>query len=85
MAKKITDPLSFLTNLLTNKGKSDLYGIYLTGVNVLADCETDYGYDVSQSLASSEVFQLLSSESVEFLTCSQPELLSIIWRVLFTS
>ena len=66
MAQKITDPLSFLTNLLTNKGKSDLYGIYLTGVNVLADCGTDYGYDVSQSLASSEVFQLLSSESVEW-------------------
>lgn len=66
MTLKITDPLSFLTNLLANKGRSDLYGIYLIGVNVLAEANQDYGYDVSQSLASSEVFNLLSRESVEW-------------------
>ena len=63
---KLTDPYSFLTNLLANKGKSDLYGIYLTGVNILAEANQDYGYDVSPSLVSSEVFQLLSRESVEW-------------------
>lgn len=63
---KLTDPYSFLTNLLANKGKSDLYGIYLTGVNILAEANQDYGYDVSPSLASNEVSQLLSRESVEW-------------------
>ena len=63
---KLTDPYSFLTNLLANKGKSDLYGIYLTGVNILADANQDYGYDVSPSLVSSEVSQLLTRESVEW-------------------
>jgi len=44
MAPKITDPNTFLTNLVSRKGKSDLYGVYLTGVNVLADAREDYGY-----------------------------------------
>lgn len=63
---KLTDPYSFLTNLLANKGKSDLYGIYLTGVNILAEANQDYGYDVSPIHASNEVSQLLSRESVEW-------------------
>ncbi len=66
MAPKISDPLNFLTNLLTSKGKSDLHGIHLVGVSLLAEANQDYEYDVSQGLASSEVFQLLSRESVEW-------------------
>jgi len=62
MAPKINDPLSFLTNLLTNKGRSDLYGIYLTGVNVLAECETDYGYEVSHSKVETDVEHLLRQD-----------------------
>lgn len=62
MAKSITDPLNFLTNLLTNKGRSDLYGIYLTNVAVLAECETDYGYEVSESSIETEVESLLRRE-----------------------
>ena len=46
MAPKITDPNTFLTNLVSRKGKSDLYGVYLTGVNILADADEDYGYNV---------------------------------------
>ena len=62
MAKSITDPLNFLTNLLTNKGRSDIYGIYLTSVTVLAECETDYGYGVSESSIEAEVESLLRRE-----------------------
>ena len=49
MAPKITDPNTFLHNLVSKKGRSDLFGVYLTGVNVLADSSTDYGYGVSAS------------------------------------
>jgi len=62
MAKSITDPLSFLTNLLTNKGRSDLYGIYLTSVTVLAECEAEYNYDVSESNINFEVESLLRQD-----------------------
>jgi hypothetical protein len=30
MALKIADPVTFLRNLVSKKGKSDLYGVYLT-------------------------------------------------------
>lgn len=46
MTPKLTDPANFLTNLLTKKGRSDLYGVYLTGVNVLASATENYDYDV---------------------------------------
>jgi hypothetical protein len=49
MAPKITDPNTFLASLVSKKGKSDLFGVYLTGVNVLADSTTNYGYEVSAS------------------------------------
>jgi hypothetical protein len=49
MAPKITDPNTFLASLVSKKGKSDLFGVYLTGVNVLADSTIDYGYGVSAS------------------------------------
>ena len=44
MAVKHTDPVSFLTNIVARKGRSELVGVYLTGVNVTADANTDYGY-----------------------------------------
>jgi hypothetical protein len=47
MAPKITDPNTFLTNIVSRKGKSDLYGVYLTGVNILAEATEDYEYEVS--------------------------------------
>ena len=48
MAPKITDPNSFLISLVSRKGKSDLYGVYLTGVNILANATEDYGYAVDR-------------------------------------
>jgi len=62
VTKTISDPLSFLTNLLTNKGRSDLYGIYLTSVTVLADCEANYEYEISESSIEAEVESLLRRE-----------------------
>jgi hypothetical protein len=49
MTQKHTDPNTFLRNLVTKKGKSDRLGVYLTGVNVVADANADYGYDVETS------------------------------------
>lgn len=46
MAPKITDPASFLTNLVSRKGRSELLGVYLTGVNILADATENYDYNV---------------------------------------
>jgi len=62
MAPKITDPVTFLTNLVSRKGKSDLYGVYLTAVNVLADAQEDYGYGVPLEVAQREVESLLAKE-----------------------
>lgn len=63
MAPKITDPNTFLSSLVTKKGKSDLYGVYLTGVNILADASEDYGYEVSAEKIDRQIEQLFSSES----------------------
>jgi hypothetical protein len=41
---KITDPVSFLRNLVAKKGKSELDGVYLTSVHVVADATENYGY-----------------------------------------
>ena len=37
MKNKMTDPEVFLKNLVSRKGKSELYGVTLTSVNVLAN------------------------------------------------
>lgn len=66
MAPKITDPNTFLTNLVTRKGKSDLYGVYLTGVNVIADAQEDYGYAVSLDTAEREVQSLMLREEADW-------------------
>ena len=46
MAQKITDPATFLRNLVVRKGTSDRLGVYLTSVNVVADAQTEYDYEV---------------------------------------
>ena len=66
MAPKITDPNSFLVNIVSRKGKSDLYGVYLTGVNILADATEDYGYDVSHESIEREVQSLLLREGTDW-------------------
>jgi hypothetical protein len=63
MAPKLTDPNSFLTSLLTKKGKSDLYGVYLTGVNVVASATDDFGYDVSLEKIEKDVQNLFAQDA----------------------
>ena len=62
MAPKITDPATFLTNLITKKGKSELYGIYLTGVNILASATENYDYDVPLEKIEREVEQIFAQD-----------------------
>ena len=66
MAPKITDPNSFLTSLVSRKGKSDLYGVYLTGVNILAEATEDYGYQVSHESIKHEIESLLLREGTDW-------------------
>jgi hypothetical protein len=63
MAPKLTDPNSFLTSLLTKKGKSDLYGVYLTGVNVVASATEDFGYEVSLEKIEKDVQNLFAQDA----------------------
>jgi hypothetical protein len=62
MAPKLSDPHSFLLNLLIKKGRSELYGIYLTGVNILADATEDYGYSVSLEQIEREVERVFAQD-----------------------
>lgn len=48
MAPKINDPNQFLQALVSRKGRSDLFGVHLSSVSVLANAEEDYDYDVSE-------------------------------------
>ena len=66
MAAKITDPNSFLTGLVSKRGKSDLFGVYLTGVNVIADALEDYGYGVSTEIAETELKNLIAREEKDW-------------------
>jgi len=63
MSPKITDPATFLINLLTKKGRSDLYGIFITGVNILADAQQDYGYSEPLSIAERDIERLFAQEA----------------------
>ena len=60
MAQKISDPNSFLASLVSRKGRSDLYGVYLTGVNVIADALTDYGYEISLTAIQREIINVFA-------------------------
>jgi hypothetical protein len=62
MAPKLTDPNSFLISLVTKKGKSDLYGVYLTGVNILASAAENYDYDVSLEVIERDVQNIFAQD-----------------------
>lgn len=63
MAPKLSDPNSFLTSLVTKKGKSDLYGVYLTGVNVVASATENYDYDVSLERIEKDVQNIFAQDA----------------------
>ena len=63
MAPKLTDPNSFLTSLVTKKGKSDLYGVYLTGVNILASATENYDYNVSLESIERDVQNIFAQDA----------------------
>ena len=63
---KITDPATFLTSLVSKKGKSDRYGVYLTGVNVLADASENYDYDVSLEVIERDIQKLFAQEPTDW-------------------
>jgi hypothetical protein len=63
MAPKITDPANFLTTLVTKKGKSDRYGVYLTGVNILASATENYDYEVPLETIEKDVQNLFAQDA----------------------
>lgn len=63
MAPKLSDPNTFLTNLVTKKGISDLYGVYLTGVNVAASATENYDYEVSLDRIERDLQNIFTHES----------------------
>jgi hypothetical protein len=66
MTQKYTDPHTFLRNLVVKKGKSDLFGIYLTGVTVVSDPTEDYGYFVNGEIVTKNVENLLKREEANW-------------------
>lgn len=81
---KITDPQTFLTNLVSRRGKSDLFGVYLTGVNILADASEDYGYKVPEDGIRREVEKIFSecdNNWMRFLTKIRRNTENIIHQV----
>jgi hypothetical protein len=63
MSPKLSDPNSFLTSLVTKKGRSDLYGVYLTGVNVVASATESYDYDVPLESIERDVQNIFAHEA----------------------
>lgn len=66
MSPKITDPVSFLKNLVSRKGRSDTEGVYLCGATVLADALEDYGYDIDPLKVENEITNLLARGEKEW-------------------
>ena len=66
MALKIADPVTFLRNLVSKKGKSDLYGVYLTSVNVVADSQIEFDYPVTPEETDKALKNLLSGEAADW-------------------
>lgn len=63
---KINNPLTYLTNLVIRKGRSDAYGIYLTGVTVLAEVDEDYNSDVPDHCIHLEYQSLIESDTEDW-------------------
>lgn len=66
MTQKLSDPCSFLAGLVSKKGRSDLYGVYLTSVSVLADTNTDYGYDVLASEIERDIRNMFARDEQDW-------------------
>lgn len=66
MAPKLTDPATFLTTLVTKKGKSDLYGVYLTGVNILASATEEYNYLENSTDISRDVQRVFAQDEADW-------------------
>jgi hypothetical protein len=66
MSQKMHDPVTFLRNLVSKKGKSDLYGVYLTAVNVIADSQLEYGYEVPEEDVKRNLKNLFSGEKADW-------------------
>ena len=66
MAPKLTDPNTFLTNLVSRKGRSDRYGVYLTGVSILADARENYDYEVSLDNIERDIQKLFAQEPTDW-------------------
>jgi hypothetical protein len=62
MSLKLTDPANFLTTLVKKKGKSDLYGVYLTGVNVVASASENYDYNVPLESVERDVERIFAQD-----------------------
>ena len=62
MSPKLTDPNTFLINLVSRKGRSELYGVYLTGVNILASATESYDYPVSLESIEKDIQNLFSHD-----------------------
>lgn len=63
---KISDPHTFLKNLLVKKGKSDLEGVVLTAVCISADALTEYEYEISQEIVEKDINTFLDKERVKW-------------------
>jgi hypothetical protein len=66
MTAKLTDPVSFLSGILVKKGRSDRYGIYLTGANILSNSGIDYDYDISLEFIHKEIETLLYTDATDW-------------------
>ncbi len=86
MPPKITDPANFLTSLVTKKGRSDRYGIYLTGVNILANATENYDYDVPLDQIEREVERVFSQDPHDWnalLVETRREIEEIVFPISF--
>jgi hypothetical protein len=66
MAPKISDPNTFLTNLVSRKGRSDLYGVYLTGVSILAYASENYDYSVSLDSIEKDIERIFAQDKSDW-------------------
>jgi len=66
MTKPLTDPAEFLTQLVNSKGRSDLDGIIMKEVTVIAEIGKNYGYEVNDFAIEQTMDGLLSRHETEY-------------------